>query len=73
MRNQLPKRGPYLHEKVIINLDDEEGNGSHWVAYKKYGKRIFYFDSFGNVKPPIELQKYFRHFYLRTPMFKIFM
>ena len=46
MRNQLPKTGPYLHEKAIINLEEDE---THWVAYTKYGKRIDYFDSFRNV------------------------
>ena len=59
MRNELPKTGPFLKEAAIINLDNKEGPGSHWVAYKKNGKKIQYFDSFGNVRPPIDLNEYF--------------
>jgi len=33
----------------ILNLQDEDdnGNGSHWVALLKRGSNFFYFDSFG--------------------------
>ena len=58
MRNNLPIK-PWKIESAIINLDDKEGNGTHWVAYKKINKNIIYFDSFGNLKPPLELIKYF--------------
>ena len=30
----------------------------HWVAYKKKGKNVIYFDSFGNLRPPEDLVKY---------------
>ena len=35
MRNALPKRGPLKRESAIVNLDNKEGPGTHWVAYKK--------------------------------------
>ena len=35
------------NQSTIINLQDSDKNGSHWVSYKKIGNRIFYFDSYG--------------------------
>ena len=58
MRNKLPKI-IRESESGIINLDDNSGQGTHWTAYVKKKKRIIYFDSFGNLRPPIELIKYF--------------
>lgn len=58
MRNDLPSDGPRLHESAIINLDDKSGLGTHWVAYKKRGDKVVYFDSFGNLQPPLELMWY---------------
>lgn len=57
MRNQLPEKVNKI-EMGIVNLDDACGAGTHWVAYKKYGNEALYFDSFGNLKPPMELVKY---------------
>lgn len=58
MRNSLPKK-PLLKECGIVNLDDKDGKGTHWVAYKKRGNKVSYFNSFGDLKPPKELIKYF--------------
>jgi hypothetical protein len=58
MRNKLPKTIK-KNESAIINLDDFNGEGSHWTAYVKKGKHITYFDSFGNLRPPLELIRYF--------------
>ena len=46
-------------ESAIVNLDTENGTGTHWVAYKKIGNQVQYYDSFGNLPPPLEVQKYF--------------
>lgn len=58
MRDTLPKK---IHkiEKGIVNLDSINGPGSHWVAYKRKNNQVIYFDSFGNLHPPVELLKYF--------------
>lgn len=44
-RNRLP-----LHlrqkESAIVNLDAANENSTHWVAYKKIGDKIEYYDSF---------------------------
>ena len=58
MRNALPAGGVRRHESGIVNLDNVEGPGTHWVAYAKRGRRAVYFDSFGNLRPPKELVQY---------------
>lgn len=60
MRDNLP-RTPREKECGIINLDSYRGSGTHWVAYKKDNNNIEYFDSFGNLQPPLEVIKYLGH------------
>lgn len=57
MRNRIPKK-PNYRECGIVNLDLDSGSGTHWVAYWKFGAHIEYFDSFGNIQPPIEIINY---------------
>lgn len=58
MRDLLPLR-INNNECGIINLDSVHGKGTHWVSYRKKNNSIEYFDSFGNLKPPKEVQLYF--------------
>ena len=58
MRNALPIKGPRINESCIIYLDDVMGRGTHWIAYRKIGNDVHYFDSFGNLKPPRDLFHY---------------
>ena len=58
MRDNLPRKGPWKRECAIINLDDARGPGTHWVAYRKDGHDVTYFDSFGNLQPPEEITQY---------------
>lgn len=58
MRNALPELGPRYRESAIVNLDDADGPGTHWVAYRKRGKDVVYFDSFGDLQPPLDLMLY---------------
>ena len=58
MRDALPLQ-PLTNETAIVNLDSSLGSGTHWVCYRKVGKSIYYFDSFGNLRPPRELLRYF--------------
>lgn len=58
MRDKMPGSGPLHTESGIINLDNSENNGTHWVAYIKRGSTTIYFDSFGNLKPPKEFINY---------------
>lgn len=57
MRDGMPKR-PFKRECGIINLDTSTGSGTHWTAYSKVDRSTNYFDSFGNLQPPIEFIKY---------------
>lgn len=59
MRNGLPKR-IRKNECGIVNLDDTDGEGTHWTSYVKRGRNILYFDSIGQLKPPLELVHYFK-------------
>ncbi|CAG9771479.1 unnamed protein product [Ceutorhynchus assimilis] len=59
MKDQLPTMKIHKTESGIINLDNSTGVGTHWTAYKIIGKNIHYFDSFGNLRPPLESVKYF--------------
>lgn len=58
MRDKLPKF-PFKKECGILNLDSSRNPGTHWVAYVKLNNYFEYFDSYGDLKPPIELIRYF--------------
>lgn len=60
MRDNLPQR-PCRRECAVVNLDSVKNSGTHWVAYCKDGGIVHYFDSFGNLKPPLELIDYFNN------------
>ena len=55
----IPKKAQ-LEECGIINLDDFKGLGTHWVAYYKNKNYKEYFDSFGNLQPPLETINYLK-------------
>lgn len=57
MRDKLPKKSRAI-ECGIINLDNNDGPGTHWVTYYKNKSTTTYYDSFGNLQPPRELVKY---------------
>lgn len=57
MRDSLPT-SIRRNESGIVNLDDASGPGTHWVAYAKRGNDSIYFDGFGNLRPPREIERY---------------
>lgn len=59
MKDALPSK-IWKNETGIVNLENSEGPGTHWICYKKLDQIIYYFDSYGNMPPPKELQRYFR-------------
>lgn len=59
MRDTLPTK-PRKIECAVLNLDSSANPGTHWVAYVKKTDYCEYFDSFGDLKPPLELQKYLK-------------
>lgn len=56
-RDEMPERCNE-NESGVINLDSKQGAGTHWVAYFKIANAAFYFDSFGDLRPPNELIDY---------------
>ncbi|KAG8291411.1 hypothetical protein J6590_060936 [Homalodisca vitripennis] len=50
----LPDK-PTNIERGIVNLGDLSSGGTHWTCYVKRGEKKFYFDSYGDVNPPIEV------------------
>lgn len=57
MRDKLPNKARLL-ESGIVNLDSHKGLGTHWVAYYKNNDDSEYFDSYGNLQPPLEILRY---------------
>lgn len=57
MRDTLPAR-PHVNESAVVNIDESRNRGTHWVAYKKRGDHVQYFDSYGDLSPPLELISY---------------
>ena len=58
-RNNLPnkiKKGAY-----VINLDEYENMGTHWVSLFVKPKYTVYFDSFGTEHIPKEINKFFNN------------
>lgn len=60
MRDTLPRLAR-CNEKGIINLDSEDGDGTHWVCYSKRRNIVHYYDSFGNLPPPVEFTTYMKN------------
>ena len=77
-RNNLPnkiKKGAY-----VINLDEYENTGTHWVALfvkPKYttgwssSERTVYFDSFGIEHVPKEINKFFGNSDIKSNIFRV--
>lgn len=61
MRDGLPKN-PKKVECAIVNLDSSENNGTHWVAYVKDNNYCEYFNSYGDLPPPLELKEYLKNY-----------
>ena len=68
-RNNLPnkiKRGAY-----VINLDEYENTGTHWVAVFVKPKYVVYFDSFGIEHIPKEINKFIGNNDIKSNIFRI--
>lgn len=57
MRDTLPKK-PRKIECWILNHDSAQSTGTHWTALAKINDMAWYFDSFGNLRPPLEVMIY---------------
>ena len=68
-RDNLPKTikiGAY-----VINLDEYEDVGTHWVALYVKNNEITYFDSFGVGHVPKKIKRFIEHKNIKTNIFRI--
>ena len=68
-RNNLPnkiKKGAY-----VINLDEYENTGTHWVALFVKANEVIYFDSFGVEHIPKEINKFIGNKKIKASIFRI--
>ena len=68
-RNNLPnkiKKGTY-----VINLDEYENTGTHWVSLFVKANKVIYFDSFGIENTPKEINKFIGTKKIKASTFRI--
>ena len=68
-RDNLPKtikNGAY-----VVNLDEYEDAGAHWIALCVKNNEITYFDSCGVEHVPKEIKKFIGHKNIKTNIFRI--
>ena len=68
-RNNLPnkiKKGTY-----VINLDEYENTGTHWVSLFVKVNKVIYFDSFGIEHIPKEINKFIGNNKIESNIFRI--
>ena len=68
-RNNLPnkiKKGTY-----VINLDEYENTGTHWVSLFVKANKVIYFDSFGVEHIPKEINKFIGNKKIKANIFRI--
>ena len=56
---------------MIINLQDSNQPGSHWIALKRVNNTIFVFDSFGIGYIPVGIFKVFKNVKIITNIYRI--
>ena len=59
------------NKSIIINLQNSNQPGSHWIALKRVNKTIFVFDLFGIGYLPIGIFKVFKNFKIITNIYRI--
>ena len=59
------------NKSIIMNLQNSNQPGRHWVALKRVKNSIFIFDSFGIGYLPIGIFKVYKNFKIITNMYQI--
>ena len=59
------------NKSMIINLQDSNQPGSHWIALKRVNNTIFVFDSFGIGYIPVGTFKVFKNYKTITNIYRI--
>ena len=68
-RNNLPNK--IKKEAYVINLDEYENTGTHWVSLFVKPKYTVYFDSFGVEHIPKEINKFIGNKKIKASIFRI--
>ena len=67
-RNNLSKINDAAY---IINLDEYESIGTHWIAFYVNAENVTYFDSFGVEHIPNEIKKFIRNKNIMTNIYRM--
>ena len=59
------------NKSMIINLQDSNKAGSHWIALKRVRNAIFVFDSFGIGYIPMNIFKLYKNYKIITNIYRI--
>ena len=59
------------NKSMIINLQDSNQPGSHWIALKRVKNTIFLFDSFGVGYIPIGIFKVYKNYKIMKNIYRI--
>ena len=59
------------NKSILINLQNSNQPGSHWIALKRVNNTIFVFDSFDIGYLPIGIFKVFKNFKIITNIYRI--
>jgi len=65
LKDSLPLGNPSPHGLYVFNLDNSDGEGTHWTAAFTRGKEVTYFDSFG-FPPPVEIVRFLKRRYKKV-------
>ena len=68
-RNNLPKK--IKDEAYVINLDEYEDVGTHWIALFCKKNETVYFDSFGVEHIPEEIKEFIGNRKIKANIFRI--
>ena len=68
-RNNLPKK--IKDEAYVINLDEYEDVGTHWIALFCNKSEIVYFDSFGVEHVPKEIKEFIGNKNIKANIFRV--
>ena len=74
--NEPKFNGVYSRNKIkdgayIINLDEYESIGTHWIAFYVNGNNVTYYDSFGVEHTPKEIEKFIGNKSIITNIYRI--
>ena len=59
------------NKSIIMNLQDSNQPGSHWIALKRVNNTIFVFDSFEIGYIPVGIFKVFKNLKIMTNIYRI--